>query len=318
MNVFIQGMRRSGTTIVYDILCQDKNLDLYYEPFAAGRIPKHGGGSGIQNVDLFEKIRKCREDFQKTYPLLKDIDLLNYGTPRDASLELERDLPQYCIDYIKYLISRSEDTVIKFTRMYTKIPVLKRIDPDSKLILIIRDPRAITTSYIFGREQKHREKYSTKKTFFKTIIERNPWGSYELYKLLIKTPEYAHMKNCNDYLKVLMIWKYTFQQTHEAGRKTFGKNFLLLRNEDLIAEPHETLKLLYDFMERTLPGNVLQWTTEHVKKKVTLFAPSSNYWRKGFTLLNMREALEQAGYHDCLKLMNTQRWYNNLTHFFRR
>ena len=37
MNVFMQGMRRSGTTIVYDILCQDKNLDLYYEPFAAGR-----------------------------------------------------------------------------------------------------------------------------------------------------------------------------------------------------------------------------------------------------------------------------------------
>lgn len=306
MNVFIQGMRRSGTTIVYDILCQDKNLDLYYEPFAAGRTPKHGGGSGIQNVDLFEKIRKCREEFQKTHPSLKDVDLLNYGTPRDASLELERGLPQYCIDYIKYLIFRSEDTVIKFTRVYSKIPVLKKIVPDSKLILITRDPRAITTSYIFGRDQKHREKYSTEKTFFQTITKKNAWGNYELYKLLLKTPEYAHMENCSDYLRVLMIWKYTFQHTYEAGKRIFGENFFLLRHEDLVSEPHQTLNKLYDFMEWKLLDNVLQWATEHIKKNILIFDPASKLWEKGFSILNMREELEQAEYDDCIKITNNK------------
>ncbi|MCF6148442.1 MAG: sulfotransferase [Candidatus Kuenenia sp.] len=305
MNVFMQGMRRSGTTIVYDILSQDKNFDLYYEPFAAGRTPKPGGGSGIQKIDLFEKIRKCREAFQKNYPSLKDVDMLNYGTPRDASLELENDLPQYCIDYLKYLISRSEDTVIKFTRMYTKIPVLKRIDPDSKLILILRDPRAITTSYIFGRDQKHIEKFSTEKLFFETVTQKNPWGSYELYKLLTKTPEYTHMENCGNYLRVLMIWKYTFQQAYRTGKKLFGKKFFLLRHEDLISQPYKTLQLFYDFLERKLPENVLNWATEHVQKKTTLFAPDSKFWKKGFEILNMKKELEQAGYDDCIKIMNT-------------
>ena len=63
MKLFIQGMRRSGTTIVFDILSQDRQLDLYYEPFSLGRKGALGGGSGIQKIDLMEKIRLSREHF---------------------------------------------------------------------------------------------------------------------------------------------------------------------------------------------------------------------------------------------------------------
>ena len=37
MNVFVQGMRRTGTTIVYDLLSVDPGFDVYYEPLAAGK-----------------------------------------------------------------------------------------------------------------------------------------------------------------------------------------------------------------------------------------------------------------------------------------
>ena len=60
MKLFMQGMRRSGTTIIFDILSQDERLDLYYEPFSEGKVGSLGGGSGLQPVDLMEKIRDVR------------------------------------------------------------------------------------------------------------------------------------------------------------------------------------------------------------------------------------------------------------------
>ncbi len=41
--IFIQGMRRSGTTILYDLFSADPSLTCFYEPLAAGR-PSIGGG----------------------------------------------------------------------------------------------------------------------------------------------------------------------------------------------------------------------------------------------------------------------------------
>ena len=39
MNVFIQGMRRNGTTILFDLFCEDDLYDCYYEPLAAAVKP---------------------------------------------------------------------------------------------------------------------------------------------------------------------------------------------------------------------------------------------------------------------------------------
>ena len=53
MNVFIQGMRRSGTTILFDILSVDPYFDSYYEPFAAANKEAIGGGSGMHKLIFF-------------------------------------------------------------------------------------------------------------------------------------------------------------------------------------------------------------------------------------------------------------------------
>ena len=88
MNVFMQGMRRSGTTIVYDILCQDREFVNYYEPFAAAREGALGGGSGVQPVDLFSRIRTIRAEFRQLHPGITD-EMLNYGAPTKPALEFE-------------------------------------------------------------------------------------------------------------------------------------------------------------------------------------------------------------------------------------
>ncbi len=88
MNVFIQGMRRSGTTFLFDILSADGRFDGYYEPLAKAKRRALGGGSGVSKEDFFHKIRETRNAFASFYNL-PNTDILNYGAPRCPELELK-------------------------------------------------------------------------------------------------------------------------------------------------------------------------------------------------------------------------------------
>ena len=152
----IQGMRRSGTTILYDLLCEDPGLACFYEPLAAAR-PSIGGGSGVQDVDVFESLHEARRDFAREHPELIDPSVLNHGAPRDWRLEFERDLPPLIRAYLQFLFDREDAVAVKFTRMSRKIPALAEIAGDARFIQIVRDPRAVVVSYLFGKGHRRGE-----------------------------------------------------------------------------------------------------------------------------------------------------------------
>lgn len=141
MNVFIQGMRRSGTTILFDVLWEDESFDCYYEPLAAASKKAIGGGSEEHSVDFFDNIRRCRMEFMAQYPKLESTDLLNYGAPRQAELEFEPDLPDYCREYIKFMISQSEHTMIKLGVCTAKSECYGRsiLTPSLSISFVIQD-----------------------------------------------------------------------------------------------------------------------------------------------------------------------------------
>lgn len=296
MNVFIQGMRRSGTTILFDIFWEDGSFDCYYEPLAAANKEALGGGSGVHSVDYFDKIRDCRKTFMLRYQQLENVDLLNYGAPRLPILEFESDVPDYVREYIKFMISQSEHTLIKFTRIYCKVRVLWEIDPEAKFIHIVRDPRAVTASYLFGKGQRNKDSYPNEKIFFKKRSNYSAWSSFPFSEYILKTPEYSHLKGCEDFMRILILWKFKFRKTHDAGKTLFGENYLLLRHEDLLTEPEPTLRSLYNFLGRPLPDNVLNWALEKVNSTSNLFAPDNPLWGKAFKKLNMDEELSISGY----------------------
>ena len=136
MKFFMQGMRRSATTVVYDLLSQDDRLDLYYEPYSVHGKVEMGGGSGMQEIDHMAKIYELRDAFVAAHPEygIEPGDL-NYGAPRDAALELETDLAPWAAEYMFELLSRSDHIAIKFTRMYRKMHALKEIAPDASSLI---------------------------------------------------------------------------------------------------------------------------------------------------------------------------------------
>lgn len=302
MNIFMQGMRRSGTTIVFDVLWQDPRLDSYYEPLAAAKANAFGGGSGATSIDYFSKVRKERDAFVYQYPDELSTDLLNYGAPRDSSLEFEHDHPEFVKDYIEHLTMQQPRTVVKFTRMYNKLGALHEIDKDAKFIQLLRDPRAVVSSYLFGKGQRNKRLYSTEKDFFTRKSSYSAWSSFDFSEKIIALEGLEKFKNCPDFIRILLIWKHTFRSTYEGAKKYFSGNFLMLKNEDLRSSPVAALERLYDHIDLEPNSHVFNWAKENIKPCGQVPYPDSHEWLKAFEELGMMQMLELAGYGHLFKI----------------
>ena len=237
MNVFIQGMRRTGTTILYDAFLEDPSLRCFYEPLALQKVTM-GGGSGVREDDLFSGARTLREDLRRRrYPSV-DVELFNWGGPSDPYVELETDLPEHCRDYLGYLLDSAPEVLIKEVRMFRKVPELAALDPDAAFVQVVRDPRAVVASYLFGRDGRFRRRISTAEDFFEDRSGRWFWSSRTLSDILLEQPEYAHLgKSPPDILRVLLVWKVTFEEARREGLRCFGDRYLLLRHEEFRSAP---------------------------------------------------------------------------------
>lgn len=297
MTVFMQGMRRSGTTISYDIFCADGFFETFYEPLAEAK-PKIGGGSGVQEIDVFESVRRIRHGYLRECDSLPLTPLLNYGAPRKADLEFERDLPPFVREYLQYLLAHAQNPVLKFTRMFCKVPILHQLDSEAKFVHVVRDPRAVTASYLFGPRHKHRRRFLWKRRFFTQMSTKGHWASQQFASRLVLRDEFRHLANCPDYVRVLLVWKYVFRETHHAAKELFGDRYFLLRHEDLTRDPTGTLERLYATLERPLPGHVVDWARSNLRPPSEPFAANHRAWQTAIRQLALEDELAIAGYTD--------------------
>jgi 1,2-diacylglycerol 3-alpha-glucosyltransferase len=300
MNVFVQGMRRSGTTILYDAFLEDPGLRCFYEPFSLGKVTM-GGGSGVREADLFSGARALREDLRRRrYPSI-DAELFNWGGPRDPDRELETDLPEHCRDYLGCLLDSAPNVLIKEVRMYRKVPELAALDPDAAFVHVVRDPRAVVASHMLGREAKHQGRYPTADDFFEDRSKRGLWSSHRLSELLLEWPEYAHLaEDPPDFLRVLLVWKLTFEEARREGLRCFGDRYLLLRHEDFRSDPAGVLASVYRLLGRQMPDEVASFARRHVQPRQTIFAEDDPRWLEAFGRIGLEWALREGGYSELL------------------
>lgn len=299
MKLFMQGMRRSGTTISFDVLSQDPRLDLWYEPFSQGREGALGGGSGLQQVDLMDKIRRFRAEFvakwsEERGPLGEDA--LNYGAPRDADLELDEVLPDYCRAYLKQMMARAEHSVFKFTRMYRKVAALHAIAPDARFVLLLRHPREVVCSYMYGKDQKRAGKLADRDAFFGLNDDANPWNSRRFFEGIVRQAQRKDLERAPNFERYLLIWKYTFEHAHADAKRTFGDAAMILRHEDLLADPRGTIAKLYRHAGLDAPVAALDWAAANVRRSEKQTFEGDPRWTQAYARLGMQDALAAAGY----------------------
>jgi Sulfotransferase family len=295
MNLFVQGMRRSGTTIVYDALLEDRALRCLYEPFTSDKTAI-GGGSGVREHDLFADVRALRERFRRERRPGLDTALLNHGAPRAAELELEPDLPDYCRDYLRFLLDQGPDNVVKEVRLYRKLPVVAEIAPEARLLHVVRDPRAVATSIMLGRGRKRRQLFEDADAFFTHRSERALFASRALSEALIRRPEHRHLRGCSDLERILLVWRFTFEHTRRDGLRCFTDRYRLMRHEDLAADPGLAVSAVYELIARPAPPGVLAWAQRNVYTGHDVFAPGDPRWSLAAARVGLEPSLREAGY----------------------
>lgn len=276
---------------MFDVLYQDERLEGYYEPLARAKK--------VEAIPYYEIVKRRREDFIAAYRedhlgvALKFNDL-NYGAPREPRLEYETTMADACKAYIKYLIKpRAGIPLLKFTRMHHKIDVLREIDPTAKLVIITRDPRAIVTSYLFGKQQKNKPLFDTAEKFFHSTSDHTAWSYRAFSDILLEQDEYAALQGCEDFMRVLMVWKDTVKSAIEGAKQYFPDQWFLLRHHDLTQDPEALLNNLYSYLELAPSDTVKQWAVANVRDRSDMFEPENPAWTEAFHRLQLTEFLEE-------------------------
>jgi hypothetical protein len=301
VNLFVQGMRRSGTTILYDALLEDRELRTFYEPLREQKVSV-GGGSGARSEDAFGETGALREEFRRErYPEL-DISEFNWGGPRKPRLEVEPGLPDHALDWLRHLLELAPAVAIKETRFYSKVPELAELDSQAALVHVVRDPRAVAASIVLGRERRQAEMLPDADAFFADRSERKLWSCRPISRRLIGKglatgAEEAALEDPSNVLRVLLVWKLTFERTFTEGKRLFGERYLLVRNEDLRSDPSAALASVYSTLGREVPAEVSAWAGANVRAPEPVYAGDDPRWAEELRRAGIGEdLLADSGY----------------------
>jgi hypothetical protein len=295
VNILMQGMRRSGTTIAFDGFWEDGRFDCFYEPLAAARATS-GGGSAAHHADLFDPVRAKRDAFLASHASVRWDDL-NHGAPRAPSLELEATLPTAVRAYLGQLFDTDRTVVAKFTRLACKIDELHALQPDALFVHLVRDPRSVTASHLFGRNGVHRDRFKSEDRFFTRRSRSSTWSYRPLSQAVLRTPSFAHLRRrIPDAARVLVLWTFLARETHRAGRQLYGDRYVIVRHEDLTADPSGVVGGLYERAGLVVPAHVERWLQEKVRPARAPFAEGHPAWRAWADRIGMQPELDLFDY----------------------
>ena len=298
MNIYIQGLRRSGTTILFNLFKFISDFQCYYEPLAdVTKKTNHGGANFEHKGNLFSNVKDIRQVFIERNPGVTD-SMLNYGAPQWPALEFEMSLPEFVKDYISSILSYDDNSCIKFTRMYNKLCDLSSIDQDALLIHAVRHPFAVVTSYIYGKNGVRRQRYLDEPSlFFEQRTEGKAWKFGTFSQYILDLEEYQHLENLADFEKVLLLWKYVNKKTYDDGIKYFGSRYRLIKNEDLRNDVALTWVNLMTSIGHDVEESTMEWAREHVHRgESSVHLITDPRWARAMEKLEMGALCSSFGY----------------------
>jgi len=286
MNIFIVGMRRSGTTIFWKTFRQDKRFVCYDEPF----------NSLLYELPA-ENEKGTRTEFIKLYKG-DAVKFRSLFSPISVEEELQSGLTLRQQAYLKWLLQTGENVVCDFVRCNFKIQALYEVDPSAFLIHLYRSPAAVVSSHLLpsGGEERWQRRIANilrKKTFwtrkswynswhFEDIIDRVSRAHFEKYllemglnpKVVTSLPAVG---------KLLAFWKVNFETVERDGKRYFRDRFLSISFENFCSNSQKIMESIYKILGFPMP--TFDFTAIHPAKPA--FRRDSSEWGKYFELLNL-------------------------------
>ena len=288
--VIVNGMFRSGTTLLWRILAADNAFVIYFCEPLHPELPNQ-----IETFDHYRFYRQVPEAMERWSPDFHSKRLRLSKV--DSYPELQA--------YLSHLIRKG--SLIKFCRMNLRLPWLQEIFSDTYVINIIRDPRAVCYSYL-RNNQKPIDQHD---------LDWTGWYGVEYFSLYSQIDSYNPYLNTLDqeppYVKIMALWKINVEQSMKDLEESGLKNWINVIYEDFISNPESSIKKIYSLMDKEPPVEVMnnalgkkvhdlggksKWQSSTSDEWVLDWKNnvSDEIWEKGIRISGIANTMKKFGY----------------------
>ncbi len=285
--IFISGLRRSGTTILSDILTEFKKVRLFYEPFGNNHAPG-GGGSGLNKIDVAKNTRFAKESFLKNHDNIS-IDYLNRGAPKNHILEIEnKELDDIETSFLRSIIHGSDKVpLLKFTRAAFLTSQLYNIAKNALFLHVIREPRSWVSAHLTCSNKNHKI-LKNSKLFFNKDNGFNWWSMESIANDFVRANNYSLWKKPG-YYKLLYIWHSFNKKIQEDGEMLFKDNYVKVPLENFITDYKYTVQIVGEFIESKNINSVCSFAKKVLVKSKSIPFEDHSYWNSAFREIGIDE-----------------------------
>lgn len=273
-NIFILGLRRSGTTAFWECFRNDSRFTCYDEPFNPniGKTPReHKKGVRREYLDLYYR---DPDGFSASYCPIRRYE------------ETGRTFSEQQRVYLHYLL-RQRPCVFDFTRCHFRIQALADIDPDAVCVHLYRKASAFVTSHLIPSDRGDLlslRKMVSRSLFFSRHLPFNRWGMEHVIRgdrlnkglskgffeaeSVVFSPEYS---SCE---ALLAYWLVCYRFANRVFREYFPNRTVVVSFEEFCESPSSEVSKVYSAAGLSGP----EFSIDGIRNASQAFAGSDARW----------------------------------------
>lgn len=283
--IFILGLRRSGTTIFWKTLRQDKNLLCFDEPFNPNLINLPKNNSKNTYDEFISLFNKSNHKFTSSFAPI---------TPEN---ETDSSLSKREKNYIKWLTEQNDTVLFDAVRLNFKLNELYNIFPHAFIIHLHRAPAAWASSHL-----QPSGKTTWKRTLANIYRKHTFWdrsGFYNNYHYQTIIEKMLRNKEGNLFSneaidtqviqkqpavgRLIAFWLASFSKVEREGQQLFKNRFISLRFEDFCDKPELIMNNIYNHLDLPMPN----FDLKNIRNASHGYHPESLKWQKLFKQINV-------------------------------
>lgn len=217
MKIILFGLRRSGTTLAFNLFRRCNELRCYYEPLHPNLVAT-GGASCIENDSkgAFTEYHLIRESLTGLHE--------GFGAPKyDVAEELVVDnlVPRH-LTYLDFLLGSADNVLLQPVRLNYQLNQLHARYPDARFVWVLRRPEGFIKSVLAYRRNlleyhdagipgNHATSSCKKNLVFRTMrgwhAFDNPWSQVAAANLMVvNRPYFRGLESSPTWVKLAALW----------------------------------------------------------------------------------------------------------------
>jgi len=297
--IVITGLRRSGTTVLWETFRRDPRIVGYDEPFHPqlwGGVRTNSKGTLDELAAYWNSGRAAR--FDGVTPIRPVDELVSRSSGGQ-------------IGYLDDLLNQGERVVVDLVRCWNRFPTLLNGRNDVLVVHLVRNPATwvsahllparprLTARSILGSAYRRGTFFVRQRGYdnwsYEQIVDAALTGQHDMWRYVKRGG--AQSEAAPAYIKLLAFW---WAATQVAARGLSGMPVAYVAMEEFVARPRETMRRLY----AQAGWDISDSSSDHVRPTRDRWLPASIRWAEAFEEVGIPCELLEKGSFTTKRLMS--------------